>query len=153
MSATRDALNLAAIRKLADGKPPSERPQPMMMCAPGAGGAAARPIDWKSPDGKISLYAESKDTSVIVRLQDDCGAQVLLSVAADGTAKVRVIGCDGSGYALTPSGITQVTVTGAGTESESETTPPGSQPIGTITITACVNGVNKSITILGYVNP
>ena len=150
MSNPRSTANVAALLKLLGRQPPPpESAQPIAVAAVGSGGSASRPIDWPSPDGTMSLFADSTDASVRVILQDDCGAQILLQMLPDGSAKVRVIGCDGVGYSLTPAGLAKVTVTDPGTEEEDETVDEA--PAGWITITGCVDGVNRSIRVIGEV--
>jgi len=153
MSASRDTRNrdaLAVIRGLVPPAP--ELPQQAKTCAQGGGGGGGgRPIDWESPDATHTLYAEADDASTRVILQDICGSQVRLQILADGSASVRVIDCTGAGYKLTPSGLQQITVTDPGGESESET-PVGS-PLGMVTVQACVDGVTKTLHLVGYVDP
>ena len=151
MSRARDGMNLAGLSRMLGGKPPREAAdQPLATAASGGGGGgAARPIDWPSPDETMRLQADSTDAGVSVILSDDCGSQILLLIKPDGAAKIRVIGCDGVGYALTPTGLAKVSVTGAGTEEEEETIDE--EPAGWITITGCVDGENRSIRVIGEV--
>jgi hypothetical protein len=116
------------------------------------GGGLIWPIYQESPDTSLYWWADVTDVASHLELQDDCGAQVQAIVTAAGAAKVRVIGCDGVGYKLGPDGLTKVTVTDPGTEDEEET-PDTSGPIGMITITGCVDGVDKTIHVMGYVDP
>lgn len=154
MSQTRDRLNVASLTRMLGGRSLSaDLSAPIAIANAGAGGGGGeRPIDWASPDESLTLYANVTDAGAIIRLQESCGAQVLLRMRPDGTAQVRVIGCDGVGYSLGPDGLKEVAVTGAGTEEEAETSPPGSQPLGAITVQACVNGVTKTLTLFGYVH-
>lgn len=149
MSSPRHRLNAAALLKLLGRvPPPAEVSQPLQVAALGSGGDA-RPIDWLSPDGDLRLRADATDARAYVILQDDCGAQVLIDVKADGSARVRVIGCDGVGYSLTPAGLAQVSVTDPGGEDEEETVTEA--PASWIIITGCVDGVNKSVRVMGEV--
>jgi hypothetical protein len=152
MSATRNKLNVGALVQMLGraGGPPRELPQPMQLAAPGAGGGAgARPIDWKSPDDTLSLFAEVDNASTRIRLQDDCGSQILIQITSAGLPMVRVIDCAGNGVKITPEGIQQVTVTDAGGETETETEIDS--PYGPITVQACVDGVTKTLHLIGWV--
>ncbi len=153
MSSARDLQNAAALLKLLGRQhPPAESvAQPLQPVAQGAGGGGnvQRPIDWTSPDESMSLFEEADDTSVRIILGHTCGSQIKISIAADGTASVRVINCDGDGVKVTPGGIVGVHVDDAGSEEESETET--TQPYSELTITGCVDGVDQSIVVLGYI--
>jgi hypothetical protein len=149
VSSPRASANVAALLKLLGRQPPPpEAPQPLQHAAvAGGGGAAGRPIDWASPDETLTLHAESDDTSARVRLRHTCGAEIILEMAAGGVPKIRLIDCDGVGVKLDPTGLTSVEVDPeTGEETETGST------YGPLTVTGCVNGVNQSITVLGYLN-
>jgi hypothetical protein len=109
------------------------------------------PINGVSPDESLTWHASVTDTGSQVDLRHTCGSQARILVDSAGAATVRVIGCDGVGYKLSKDGLTQVTVTDPGTEDEVET-PTGS-PMGQITVQACVDGVTKTLHLVGYVEP
>lgn len=149
MSAGRDRENAAGLLKLLGlTPPPAEVDQPLETAAAGAGGSV-RPIDWLSPDGVLRLRADSTNAGVSVILSNTCGSQILLNIKPDGSSKIRVIGCDGVGYSLTPAGLAQVSVSDPGGEDEEETVTEA--PASWITITGCVDGVNRSIRVMGEV--
>lgn len=125
----------------------------MRLVAPSGASGLGFPIYQESPDTSLYWLADVTDVASHLELQDDCGAQVQAIVFADGTAKVRVIGCDGVGYKLGPDGLTKVTVADPGTEDETETPDPTGGPMGTITVQACVDGVTKTLKLIGYVVP
>lgn len=147
MSAARDRLNARALAAL---DAPLETTPQLQVAAAAAGGGSARPIDWQSPDETVRLRADAVNTTVQVRLDHTCGSSILLRIAADGSAAIRIIGCDGVGYKLTPTGLTQVTVTVDG-ETGEETEADGEDSLTWITVTGCVDGVNRSIRVLGAV--
>jgi hypothetical protein len=118
----------------------------MQVAAQAAGGAPSRPIDWKSPDNNNSLYADTVDAGSTIRMRDDCGSEILININAAGDAMVRVINCSGNGYKLTPDGLVKVSVDGEGTETEE------GSPLGTITVEACVDGVDRTLVLFGYVS-
>ena len=100
-----------------------------------------------SPDASLTLHAESDDTSDRVRLRHTCGAEIILEMAAGGAPKIRLVDCAGVGVRIDPTGITAISVDPeTGEETESGST------YGPLTVTGCVDGVNRSITVLGYVN-
>jgi hypothetical protein len=152
VSNARDLLNAMALKLLGNQVPPAEVPQPLQVVAPGAGGGGGdveRPIDWDSPDETHHLHAESDDASVRIILSDTCGSQIKIWIDADGVPAFRLIDCAGDGVKVTPEGITGVHVDDAGTEEESET--EDDEWPGMITITGCVDGVDRSIRVLGYI--
>ncbi len=147
MSLTRDALNIQALTRMLGGRPPPGTPEPLQLAAPGAGAAAAqRPIDWESPDTVNKLFADATDGETIVRLRNSCGSEILININAAGAAQVRVINCSGNGYKLTPDGLVKVSVDGDGTETEE------GSPLGVITVEACVDGVTRTLNIVGYIS-
>ena len=126
-------------------------PQLRMIGASGGGGVGW-PIDEQSPNGDLSFYANVDNTQSIIELQAMCGAQAKGYVAPDGAASYwRAIGCDGNGFALTPSGVQQISVTNPGQPDE-QTTPIGS-PMGSIEVKDCVDGVTKTLHLFGYEDP
>ncbi len=151
MSRTRDGFNVGALARMLGKPPPREVAQPLAIAAAGAGGGGGRPLDWKSPDGTLSLYAEAADTDVKIRLQDNCGTQILVRIDAAGNGKIRITGCDGVGFSLTPAGLQKVTLSDPGGEAETETPDPGSSPMSEITVQACVDGVTKTLHLFGWV--
>jgi hypothetical protein len=117
----------------------------------GGGGAGGLPIDGISPNGDLTWHASVEDTESHIALQHSCGGQARMRVDSAGVASLRVLGCDGDGFKLDPDGLVAVSVTDPGTEEEVET--PNGSPLGLITVQACVDGVTKTLHLLGYADP
>jgi hypothetical protein len=119
--------------------------------AGGSGSGGGRPINWTSPNGNLALAADATDAMAIVKLSHSCGSQIRLYIDASGNAAMRVVNCSGDGYRLDSDGLAAVHVdTNAETGEETEAESAGGA-LGTVTIMGCVDGVDKSITVMGRV--
>lgn len=90
---------------------------------------------WEDGTGTHSTWRETTTAGGSTTVKSSS-----MSVTIDpvtGEPSVTMVGPDGKIIKLTPSGLSI----------------NGGPPFGQMTVTGCVDGVNKSITVLGYVNP
>lgn len=116
----------------------------------GGGGGGGFPIDEESPNGDLRIQADIADSGSQVRISHSCGSEVKISMDGSGVGIMRVLDCTGAGYKFDKNGVTQVQVTTDPATGEETETPVGS-PMSQITVQACVNGVNKTLHLFGYV--
>lgn len=132
----------------------AQRDQPdaddgIRVVSPSAGSGAGTGFPWTATAGAVTHEGTLDATAGgKVRLVHTCTAEAILSMDQAGNGAATVIGCGGTGWQLTKDGLRRVQRNGETGEIEPV---PGDLPLGRITVTACVDGVNKTIVLLGYV--
>lgn len=102
---------------------------------------------WDVTIGNIRSQGTIVSGAAMVKLSHSCGSQVRMYINSSGVASLLVTNCSGQGQMVTPTGIVPVTASGDDPPVE---TGPALTPIN---IEACVDGVTKTLTLYGFVNP
>jgi hypothetical protein len=117
--------------------------------SPAVGAGVGTGFPWSASAGAVTHEGTLDATAGgKVRLAHTCTAEVLMTMDQSGNGAATVIGCSGTGWQLTKDGLQEVQRNPETGEIEPV---PGAVPLGKITVNACVDGVDKTLVLMGFI--